>query len=113
MQEVLQPTDEEDMKTDQPDRTLKCTAEFTKLVLVELRGQKHPKGGYYRPNDGGLYGRYLKWSTDNKIYSERTLESGGGVMIGLFSPEDALKVAEWLRTEEPHVEQDLSGMLED
>jgi hypothetical protein len=76
----------------------KCTASFTKCVCVELKGEPHPSGFPYMPDDGGLINEFLRWSLDNKIFTiVRAGSAGGGTYMGFYSEEDAEKIREWLK----------------
>lgn len=65
----------------------KVTAEFFKVVRVDIRGEKRefPKVR----DDGGLVGEFLKFLIDNKIDQCFMSTSGGGVCVGYFF-EDAI-----------------------
>jgi len=62
------------------------------LVLIRIQDTKDTLG----ENWEGLGLRFLKWCFEQKVYSVRTMTSGGGYFEALFLPEDADRITAWL-----------------
>jgi hypothetical protein len=75
-----------------------CSIYVIPCVCIEIKGVPHPEGLPYLPNDYGLVNDFREWCWENKIYSVISAgHSGGGSFMGFFTPEDSVKICDWLK----------------
>lgn len=75
----------------------KVTFKLTRVLYVEVVGEKHPKGFPYVPNDGGLVQKLLQWFLKrDDMYSFRGISSGGGSYYAIHTLEQERELRKWL-----------------
>lgn len=73
----------------------KVTFSMPPVVAVKIRGE----GGRFpvMPDDGGIVGKFLKWTIDNEVVPVvMSGFSGGGGHLGFYAPQDAKAIKKWL-----------------
>lgn len=81
------------------DKKPKVKFRLRHVLFVEVRGEPHPNGFPYMPNDGDLVGRLLGWMLKTKRYSMRGISSGGGSYYAIHEIDQEDQLREFLKSE--------------